>query len=197
LSQNNSIEKLTPVKHKILVLSGKGSVGKSTFSAHLAPGLTQDEDEEVALLDVDICGPSIPKIMDFMALLHVKTDIRVMSVGFLISSPDDAVIWKGLTSGCPKRNQLLSQSQLPVIIGEVENMSWFICHKFPLDPKTGKSSVRLYTGFYATKTCLQTRNLKIGICFEATGSNIQGVGAQHVAHGPLLGDHWARFTKGC
>lgn len=56
-------EKMSTVKHKILVLSGKGGVGKSTFSAHLAHGLAEDESRQIALLDVDICGPSIPKIM--------------------------------------------------------------------------------------------------------------------------------------
>ncbi|GAB5583077.1 cytosolic Fe-S cluster assembly factor NUBP1 isoform X1 [Prionailurus iriomotensis] len=56
-------EKLKTVKHKILVLSGKGGVGKSTFSAHLAHGLAEDENTQVALLDIDICGPSIPKMM--------------------------------------------------------------------------------------------------------------------------------------
>ncbi|XP_065426189.1 uncharacterized protein LOC101941939 isoform X3 [Chrysemys picta bellii] len=56
-------EKMKIVKHKILVLSGKGGVGKSTFSAHLAHGLAKDETKQIALLDIDICGPSIPKIM--------------------------------------------------------------------------------------------------------------------------------------
>ncbi|KTG03647.1 hypothetical protein cypCar_00015178, partial [Cyprinus carpio] len=56
-------QKLTSVKHKILVLSGKGGVGKSTFSAHLSHALASDDSKEIALLDVDICGPSIPKIM--------------------------------------------------------------------------------------------------------------------------------------
>lgn len=56
-------EKMKTVRHKLLVLSGKGGVGKSTFSAHLAHGLAEDGDTQVALLDIDICGPSIPKIM--------------------------------------------------------------------------------------------------------------------------------------
>ena len=70
------------VRHKILVLSGKGGVGKSTFTAHLAHGLATNEERQVylslslslslsfslthsqvAVLDIDICGPSIPKLM--------------------------------------------------------------------------------------------------------------------------------------
>ena len=50
------------VKHKILVLSGKGGVGKSTFSAQLAYALA-GKDKQVGLLDIDICGPSQPKMM--------------------------------------------------------------------------------------------------------------------------------------
>lgn len=55
-------ERLSQVKHVILVLSGKGGVGKSTFSAQLAFALAA-QDREVGLLDIDICGPSVPKML--------------------------------------------------------------------------------------------------------------------------------------
>lgn len=69
-------ERLLSVRHKIVVLSGKGGVGKSTFSAHLAYGLAAaNEDCQVGLLDTDICGPSIPRIMgvegEQVLLLHL------------------------------------------------------------------------------------------------------------------------------
>jgi len=54
---------MASVRHKILVLSGKGGVGKSTFAAHLAHGLASDESRQVGVLDIDICGPSMPKVM--------------------------------------------------------------------------------------------------------------------------------------
>ena len=54
-------EKLKNIKHKILVLSGKGGVGKSTVATQLA--LKLSEKYEVGLLDVDICGPSVPTIL--------------------------------------------------------------------------------------------------------------------------------------
>ncbi|NP_001015835.1 cytosolic Fe-S cluster assembly factor nubp1 [Xenopus tropicalis] len=119
-------EKLSSVKHKILVLSGKGGVGKSTFSAHLAHGLAQDESKEVALLDVDICGPSIPKMMGLegeqvhqsgsgWSPVYVEDNLAVMSVGFLLSSPDDAVIWRG-----PKKNGMIKQFLRDVDWGEVD-----------------------------------------------------------------------------
>ncbi|XP_032692220.1 cytosolic Fe-S cluster assembly factor NUBP1 isoform X2 [Lontra canadensis] len=114
------------VKHKILVLSGKGGVGKSTFSAHLAHGLAEDENTQVALLDIDICGPSIPKIMGLegeqvhqsgsgWSPVFVEDNLGVMSVGFLLSSPDDAVIWRG-----PKKNGMIKQFLRDVDWGEVD-----------------------------------------------------------------------------
>ena len=53
-------DRMALVKHKILILSGKGGVGKSTFSAQLAFTLAQ-QGKQVGLLDIDICGPSIPR----------------------------------------------------------------------------------------------------------------------------------------
>lgn len=52
--------RLSGVRHKLLVLSGKGGVGKSTLSAQLAHALAS-KGFQVGLLDVDICGPSIPR----------------------------------------------------------------------------------------------------------------------------------------
>nr|XP_015094618.1 cytosolic Fe-S cluster assembly factor NUBP1 isoform X1 [Vicugna pacos] len=119
-------EKMKSVKHKILVLSGKGGVGKSTFSAHLAHGLAEDENTQVALLDIDICGPSIPKIMGLegeqvhqsgsgWSPVFLEDNLGVMSVGFLLSSPDDAVIWRG-----PKKNGMIKQFLRDVDWGEVD-----------------------------------------------------------------------------
>uniref|UniRef100_A0A667IVW2 Cytosolic Fe-S cluster assembly factor NUBP1 n=1 Tax=Lynx canadensis TaxID=61383 RepID=A0A667IVW2_LYNCA len=108
-------EKLKTVKHKILVLSGKGGVGKSTFSAHLAHGLAEDENTQVALLDIDICGPSIPKMMGLEGEQFLEDNLGVMSVGFLLSSPDDAVIWRG-----PKKNGMIKQFLRDVDWGEVD-----------------------------------------------------------------------------
>ncbi|KAG8558380.1 hypothetical protein GDO81_016966 [Engystomops pustulosus] len=117
---------MSTVKHKILVLSGKGGVGKSTFSAHLAHGLAEDEGKQIALLDVDICGPSIPKIMGLegeqvhqsgsgWSPVYVEDNLAVMSVGFLLGSPDDAVIWRG-----PKKNGMIKQFLRDVDWGEVD-----------------------------------------------------------------------------
>ncbi|KAG1967769.1 cytosolic Fe-S cluster assembly factor NBP35 [Pimephales promelas] len=119
-------QKMTSVKHKILILSGKGGVGKSTFSAHLSHALASDDSKEIALLDVDICGPSIPRIMGLegeqvhqsgsgWSPVYVEDNLAVMSIGFLLSSPDDAVIWRG-----PKKNGMIKQFLRDVDWGEVD-----------------------------------------------------------------------------
>ncbi|XP_038063848.1 cytosolic Fe-S cluster assembly factor nubp1-A-like isoform X2 [Patiria miniata] len=117
---------MSSVKHKILVLSGKGGVGKSTFTAHLARGLARDENTQVAVLDIDICGPSIPRVMGLegeqvhqsgsgWSPVYVEDNLSVMSVGFLLSSPDDAVIWRG-----PKKNGLIKQFLRDVDWGDTD-----------------------------------------------------------------------------
>jgi Mrp family chromosome partitioning ATPase len=54
---------MSKIKHKILVLSGKGGVGKTTVTANLARALASDEEVDVGVMDVDLCGPSIPKVL--------------------------------------------------------------------------------------------------------------------------------------
>ena len=106
---------MSSVKHKILILSGKGGVGKSSFTSQLAFALAHDEESEVGVMDVDICGPSIPTIMGLEGeQIHqsnsgwqpvfVQENLGVMSIGFMLPNKDDAVIWRG-----PKKNGLIKQ----------------------------------------------------------------------------------------
>lgn len=107
--------KLMNIKNIVLVMSGKGGVGKSTVSSMFARYLARDKTINVGLLDVDICGPSIPKIMGVedeevhqsmsgWSPIYVEDNLSVMSCGFLLSSADDAVIWRG-----PKKNTIIRQ----------------------------------------------------------------------------------------
>lgn len=98
-------EQIGRIKHKILVLSGKGGVGKSTVSANLAISLAL-AGKKVGLMDVDIHGPSIPKLLhledealtsDGVKIIPhtIGDNLKVMSVGFMLHNQDDAVIWRG------------------------------------------------------------------------------------------------------
>ncbi|KNC47391.1 cytosolic Fe-S cluster assembly factor nubp1 [Thecamonas trahens ATCC 50062] len=118
-------ERMGCIRKKILVLSGKGGVGKSTFSAHLARALAAQDKTTVGLLDVDICGPSIPTLMgvasksimsvtgDGWSPVFVGESLAVMSIGFLLESPDQAIIWRG-----PKKNGMIKQFLRDVNWGE-------------------------------------------------------------------------------
>jgi Mrp family chromosome partitioning ATPase len=111
-------ERFSSIKHKVLVLSGKGGVGKSTFAAQLAFALAA-AGKEVGLLDIDICGPSAPKMLGLegeevhqsamgWSPVYVDDNLAVMSIGFMLPNPDDAVIWRG--PRCAARGQALPQS---------------------------------------------------------------------------------------
>lgn len=93
------------VKHKIVVLSGKGGVGKTTIATNLAVSFAE-RNLATGILDVDIYGPNVPKLLGLEGQ-HPHTDgeqiepvvgplgIKVMSMGFLLRHEDDAVAWRG------------------------------------------------------------------------------------------------------
>ena len=95
---------LSRIKRKLVVMSGKGGVGKSTVAANLAVGLAM-QGLTVGLLDADFHGPSIPKMMhleDAQPLSDGETiqpvevgKLKVLSIGMMIDGPDAAVIWRG------------------------------------------------------------------------------------------------------
>jgi ATP-binding protein involved in chromosome partitioning len=94
----------TPATHCIIVLSGKGGVGKSTISANLAVSLSQ-KGYTVGLLDADLTSPSIPRLLGLNGNVEVQDNqlvpvaysdkLKVLSTGFLIPSQDRAIIWRG------------------------------------------------------------------------------------------------------
>ncbi|MDZ7722770.1 MAG: Mrp/NBP35 family ATP-binding protein [candidate division KSB1 bacterium] len=104
LEQIDLEKNLNRIKYKILVLSGKGGVGKSTVSANLALSLALNGNK-VGLLDVDFHGPSIPRLMglegrqvdmknDKLVPVNFSENLKVLSLGMLVQSRD-AVIWRG------------------------------------------------------------------------------------------------------
>ncbi|KAL0890090.1 hypothetical protein Bca101_014073 [Brassica carinata] len=99
-------ERMATVKHKILVLSCKGGVGKSTFSTQLSFALART-DHQVGLMDLDICGPSMPKMLGLEGHwlhhsnygwipVYVEQNLGVVSISFTHSESDDQpAIWRG------------------------------------------------------------------------------------------------------
>ena len=96
---------LTGIQHKLLVMSGKGGVGKSSVSAGLAVSLAR-KGLRVGLLDVDLHGPSLAGMMGAKGLLDITADqkvlpkeindhLKVVSMQSLMQDADQAVIWRG------------------------------------------------------------------------------------------------------
>jgi len=100
--------RMAKIKHKLAILSGKGGVGKSTITANLAIALAR-KGHKVGVLDIDIHGPSIPKILGIrgqelttgrlegLGIFPAKgpLDIKVISMDFLLPSDETPVIWRG------------------------------------------------------------------------------------------------------
>lgn len=112
-------ERMKQIKNKVVVLSGKGGVGKSTVAVNLARSLSS-KGFSVGLLDADIHGPSAPTLFDLAGTMVqqfgdmiLPVDVggmKVMSAGFLIAHPDQALIMRG-----PMKNKVLGQ-----MLGDVE-----------------------------------------------------------------------------
>lgn len=120
------LKRMCQVKHKILVLSGKGGVGKSTVAVNTAVSLAL-AGKRVGLLDVDIHGPSIPTLLGLenhrprtegessIIPLDFENKLKVMSIAFFLPSADDAVIWRG-----PLKMSLIRQFLRDVEWGELD-----------------------------------------------------------------------------
>lgn len=128
--------RMAKIKHKLAILSGKGGVGKSTIAANLAVGLAQ-RGCKVGILDADIHGPSIPKILDLenrevavgpngMLPLAGPFGTKVFSIEFLLDSRETPVIWRG-----PLKMRALQQFLADVEWGELD------CFIVDLPPGTG------------------------------------------------------------
>jgi Mrp family chromosome partitioning ATPase len=113
------------IRRRLVVVSGKGGVGKSTAAANLAVALSS-LGHRVGLLDVDIHGPSIPKILgcegasldsDGESILPamVRDRLALMSIGFLIGNQNDAVIWRG-----PMKFKVIQQFLSDVAWGDLD-----------------------------------------------------------------------------
>ncbi len=105
LEGKNITDNLEKIKRVLVVMSGKGGVGKSTVAANLAVALA-GEGKEVGILDIDIHGPNIPKMLGIeerkimgddsgMLPIAVSPHLKAMSMAFLLKDRDSPVIWRG------------------------------------------------------------------------------------------------------
>ena len=118
-------QRLQLIRHRLLILSGKGGVGKSTVAVNLAVALSH-AGRRVGLLDVDIHGPSIPKLLhlegrglvgrdDLIQPVTFGEGLKVVSIGFLLEDDRQAVIWRG-----PLKMRLINQFLGEVAWGELD-----------------------------------------------------------------------------
>jgi ATP-binding protein involved in chromosome partitioning len=119
-------ETLSGIKKKIVILSGKGGVGKSTVSVHLAVAAAR-KGYTTGLLDSDLHGPSIPKMLGLENFLSSGDEthltpavlydnkLKVMSVQFLLQHLHDSVIWRG-----PLKHSVISQFIGHTVWGELD-----------------------------------------------------------------------------
>lgn len=118
-------ESMSGIGMKLLVLSGKGGVGKSTVAAKLAVGLA-GEGLKIGLLDIDLHGPSQPRLFGLeehvlqgdenqLYPARVLPNLSLMSIGFLLPDQKDAVIWRG-----PRKHSMIRQFLSQVKWGKLD-----------------------------------------------------------------------------
>ena len=103
-------ERLKHIKNKIMVMSGKGGVGKSSVAAYLSVALAK-KGYSVGLMDIDLHGPSIPRLLNLkgkispgrhegkMAPIKYLSNMEVISIESLMGDKDAATIWRGPLKG--------------------------------------------------------------------------------------------------
>jgi Mrp family chromosome partitioning ATPase len=111
---------LKKIKNKYIVLSGKGGVGKTSTSVNLSMALA-NKGFKVGIMDVDLHGPDVPRMLGLKGMLDLtknnklnpirySENLKVVSIESMITSKDDAIIWRGP----------LKYSAIRQFIGEVE-----------------------------------------------------------------------------
>jgi len=129
-------KRLKEIKYRIMVMSGKGGVGKSTVTVNLAAALVQ-LGYKVGIIDADIHGPNIPKMLGVtdkgaksgingIIPLEPFENLSIMSIGTLLRDDDDAVIWRA-----PLKHSVIQQFLTDVDWGKLDFLL------FDLPPGTG------------------------------------------------------------
>jgi len=135
--QERISQNLENIEHTIVVMSGKGGVGKSTVAANLATEL-KEQKNEVGLLDCDLHGPNVPQIVGIdydkkpkesdSSIKPISTEfgLKVISLGSMLPEKDSPVVWRG-----PMKMKAIQQ-----FLGDVEwgNLDYLV---LDLPPGTG------------------------------------------------------------
>lgn len=135
-------DSLSEIEHVLIVMSGKGGVGKSTVSSNLAQTLSK-KGFKVGLMDIDITGPNIPKMFgiedeqlraenDKLIPVSVSPSLSVMSMAFLLPDKDAALMWRG-----PVRSGAIKQF--------IEDVNWGHLNYLVVDmpPGTGDEALSI------------------------------------------------------
>lgn len=163
-SEERLIQRLSCIQHIVLVLSGKGGVGKSSVSVQLALSLlANNPSARVGLLDIDLTGPSLPRMLGLQGQdVHASDDgwvpvyldargpsgkggvLACMSIGFLLKNTSESVVWRG-----PKKNAMIKQ-----FLGEVRwgQLDYLIVDTPPGKFETGLS-LSLWSYSHADTEC--------------------------------------------
>ncbi|HKU42208.1 MAG TPA: Mrp/NBP35 family ATP-binding protein [Polyangiales bacterium] len=161
MRRTNADDPVPEARNVILVMSGKGGVGKSTCAANLALALHR-QGARVGLLDADIYGPSVPTMLGVSG--HPRsTDgkkieplerfgMKLMSIGFLIESNKDAIIWRG-----PMVQGALNQFLADVSWGELDYLV------LDLPPGTGDVALSLAQRLKSTGAVIVTTPQEIAL----------------------------------
>ena len=120
--------KMSKIKHKIAIISGKGGVGKSTVTVNLAASFAlQEHNGKVGVLDADIHGPCVPKMLGLKGQKLIggpggmlfpvtgKHGIKVVSMDFLLPNDEAPVIWRG-----PLKMRVIQQFLSDIVWGDLD-----------------------------------------------------------------------------
>lgn len=118
-------KRMAGIRHKVIILSGKGGVGKTTVSINMALALAQ-KGHRVGLLDTDLHGPNVPKMLgvddaqlvggdDGIEPYQAAENLRVVSLSMAGHGPDTPVIWRG-----PLKIGVIKQFLADVAWGELD-----------------------------------------------------------------------------
>jgi ATP-binding protein involved in chromosome partitioning len=152
-------KKIAGIKKIIAVASGKGGVGKSTISAHLALSLAA-KNFKVGLVDADILGPSIakmmglsgvPEIVDNKMIPHEKYGVKTMTMGFILGENAPAV-WRG-----PMISKALHQLMLAADWGELDYLI------IDMPPGTGDIQLSLCQNYVVDRVMLVSTPQEIAL----------------------------------